>query len=127
MPFSPFCCSALSINFEYMLFSIYPSNYTMPSYLDFQKGFKTLTAHVKAWKDALLKDLQEGKLISSADEAWLDTEANLIDKHLVLDHLRGSTNINEDIRSLPEALQHAGECLAAASSPSGVYTSFNYH
>lgn len=92
---------------------------SMLSYSDLQRGYQTLKSHVNTRKAAHQQDLKDGKEISSADEAWIDMDANLIDEDIVLERLSGATNIVEAIELLPESLQKAANALATAGSPPG--------
>jgi len=49
-----------------------------------KKGLARISLSVKAWKDELNAKLSRKETISSADEHWLDNEANTIDEQCVL-------------------------------------------
>lgn len=88
----------------------------MISYTDLQNGYHALRSRAQARKQALQKDLQDGKRISDADEAWLDADANLVDEERALEHLDGVANLTEAIALLPENLQMATNNLISGAS-----------
>lgn len=90
----------------------------MLSYIVLQKGYQALRSHVHAHKEALQKDLKDGKGISEVDEAWLDVDTNLIDEEIVLKCLDGVANLTEAIELLPEHLQKAAKALIPGASHS---------
>ena len=91
----------------------------MLSYAKLQEGYRVLRSLSDAHKESLQKNLQYGKSISEADEAWPDMDANLIDEEMALEHLRDVENLAEAIGSFPDHLKKAVESLITAGSPPG--------
>lgn len=81
--------------------------------------YRVLKSLSDALKESLQKNLQDGRLISEANEAWLDTDANLIEEEMALKHLKGVENLTGAIGSFSEHLKRAVERLVAVESPSG--------
>ena len=50
-----------------------------------KQGFWNLSQKIKKRKDELDAKLKRSETISSADEQWLDNEANIIDEQCVLE------------------------------------------
>lgn len=88
----------------------------MLSYTQLQRGYEALRSRVHARKEALQKDLKDGKGISETDEAWLDTDANLVNKEITLDRLNGVKNLTDAIELLPEHLQKTAKLLILGAS-----------
>ena len=65
-------------------------------------------------------------LRSLSDAAWLDTDANLVDVEITLDHLKDVENLMDTVGSLPGHLQMAVESLIAAGSPPGESNAVNF-
>lgn len=97
----------------------------MLSYATLQEGYRVLRSLSDGRKESLRKNLQDGKSISAADEAWLDMDANLIDEELALNRLKDVENLRETIESLPDHLRNAVENLITAGSPPGESNAVN--
>jgi hypothetical protein len=65
-----------------------------------QKGLKTLTNHGKTRKEALQHRLAAKESISEQDKHWLDHNANLVDKQLVLEALESASDYEQGLSRL---------------------------
>ena len=63
-------------------------------------GLTKLKNHTKAQKDDLLAWLQRKERISSTEEEWLDTEANLVDEEVVVDLLENASDYKHGLTRL---------------------------
>ena len=82
-----------------------------------KQGFWNLSQKIKKRKDELDAKLKRSETISSADEQWLDNEANIIDEQCVLEQLesasdyeRGVTHLDDKGKAIVKKLKEwAGE------------------
>lgn len=89
-----------------------------------KKGLAKFSKQIKDRKDELNVKLHRKETISSADEEWLDHEANTVDEQRVLDELeaasdyeRGLERLGEDGKAIVMKLREwAGELVKVAGN-----------
>jgi hypothetical protein len=67
-----------------------------------KKGFSKFTKTIKACRDELNTKLARKETISSADEHWLDHEANTIDEEHILETLESASDYDRGFDRLDE-------------------------
>jgi hypothetical protein len=88
----------------------------------FRKGLNRFSKKIKARKDTLTLKLSHKESISSADERWLDHEANTVEEERVLqdleqasDYERGLERLDEDGKVIVKQLKEwAGDLMKVA-------------
>lgn len=74
-----------------------------PKALDIlKKGLSIFSKHTKERKDKLNGKLSRKETISSADEQWLDHEANTIDEQRIIDELEAASDYERELEQLDE-------------------------
>ena len=75
-----------------------------PKPLDILKeGLSKFSKTIQGRKDKLNAKLSRKETISSADEQWLDNEANTVDAQRVLDNLEAASDYERGLAQLDEA------------------------
>jgi hypothetical protein len=98
-----------------------------------KKGFSNFKEKIKLRKDNLQVKLQQKESISSADERWLDNEANTVDEQCVLDALESASDyekrlqeLDDDDRVIVKKLREwAGDVVANVTGNKRKRTSFH--
>lgn len=67
-----------------------------------KKGLSKFTKTIKARRDDLNTKLSRKETISSADEQWLDHDANVIDEERVLETLEAASDYERGLERLDE-------------------------
>ena len=67
-----------------------------------KKGLAKFSEKIRACKDKLNATLSRRETISSADEQWLDHEANTIDEQRILDDLEAASDYERGLAQLDE-------------------------
>ena len=67
-----------------------------------KRGFTKFSKKIKERKDALDARLAQKETISSADEHWLDHEANIVDEQCVLDNLEAASDYERGLARLDD-------------------------
>src|SRR5271168_3679200 len=117
------------------LFKVFLSQFTTSMTLKaldiLKKGFSKFTKTIKACRDELNTKLARKETISSADEHWLDHEANTIDKQCVLETLesasdydRGFDRLDEKGKAIVKTLREWAGDLAKAAGKKRKHTAF---
>ncbi|KAF8905996.1 hypothetical protein CPB84DRAFT_1770763 [Gymnopilus junonius] len=77
-----------------------------------KRGLAKFSKSIKDRKDALTTKLQRKETISSADEHWLDQEANTIDEQCIIDKLDEASDYERGLAKLDDA----GKAIVKKSS-----------
>jgi hypothetical protein len=67
-----------------------------------KQGFRKFSQKIKKKKDELNAKLSRRETISSADENWLDNEANNVDEQHVLEHLESASDYERGVARLDD-------------------------
>ena len=68
-----------------------------------KKGLDIFSKKIKTRKEALTSRLSRKESISSADERWLDHEANTIDEERILHNLEAASDYERGLERLDES------------------------